>query len=89
MVLVHFSESRLGGMCPQRGGENRRLNPVVRIVPGLENSLERSALILFQRQGPPGFHVFVNECPSWTVRTGRARKVRMASITTLNSVFST
>jgi hypothetical protein len=42
-----------------------------------------------QRQGPPGFQVFVNEFPSCTVRTGRARKSRMASITALNSTFST
>jgi hypothetical protein len=27
-----------GGMCLQRGGENRRLNPLDRIVPSLENS---------------------------------------------------
>src|SRR6266851_3602070 len=46
-------------------------------------------LTLLQRQGPPGFHVFENEFPSCTVRTGRARKSRMASISALNSTFST
>ena len=42
-----------------------------------------------QRHSPPGFQVFENEFPSCTVRTGRARKSRMASITALNSTFST
>jgi len=39
LVLVHFSESRPEERAHRGGGENRRLNPAVRIVPSLENSL--------------------------------------------------
>jgi len=34
-------------------------------------SASSAYLTLLQRQGPPGFHVFENEFPSCTVRTGR------------------
>jgi hypothetical protein len=39
LVLVHFSGRRREERAHRGGGENRRLNRVVRIVPSLENSM--------------------------------------------------
>jgi len=76
---AHWKDARLCVL--ERSGSSHRSEP--------GELVERSASITVSTPESAGLPRLRDDFPSCTVRTGRARKFRMASITTLNSTVST